>query len=454
MPSNQESIDLPEKYFLSQPYLLNIPFLEYFLQERFSFLLKERLDFASGESIDITIKSPETEEARFCIQTNQTLKATLEIRWTGSDEVIHLAFPYPVHGVFILRSESNRDWHAGKWAWHPRLVGRPGLWLLRKYTFKRGERIETDYIRFIFASGRHLDYTLNAKKNRLSLPGFALTPLSFGETLHGNCGGYKEIKQLFSSWYFRIGPKEKGQFAEGYSAAMGKIAERITSDKYKPLDEHDVNWQRLYTYNAFLAERIIEFFARGFEMLKAEKTPSRFWSGLCNISQKMEQGAGLVDTSALIRSGRLHYFDPLNGIDALSRLTSFQRYNFPKSSIEQLPARFRQNHPSHRGLICPVETPESKKVGITLHLARRVRTDILGRLYPSEEEADDKDLGYAASLVPFYEHNDGPRSMMGAKNLKQAVPIKGTEQAAIRTGHERLVNELTEPTEEYRHPSR
>ena len=70
-------------------------------------------------------------------------------------------------------------------------------------------------------------------------------------------------------------------------------------------------------------------------------------------------------------------------------------------------------------------------MGISLHLARDVKTDILGKLYPSENPAIDQELGYAASLVPFYQHNDGPPSMMGAKNLKQAVLIKKRSTTVI-----------------------
>ena len=66
-------------------------------------------------------------------------------------------------------------------------------------------------------------------------------------------------------------------------------------------------------------------------------------------------------------------------------MIAFQRYDYAKEMLERLPAIYRQNHPSFRGLVCPVESPETRRVGITLHLARDVKTDILGKLYPSRK---------------------------------------------------------------------
>lgn len=432
-----------KEHLLAPPYIMHLPALETFLQTRLASLLEKSLNLAGGDSLDFRVVCPSEDEITLCMRSNHTLRATLEVRWTASNEILSLSFPYSAHGVFILHSDSSEDGRAGKWAWHPRLVGQPGLWLLRKYTAKRGKPQKTDYIRFIFASGRHLDYKLRAKKKRLTIPSSAILPRAYADTPCGNCNGQEEIHKIFPSWYFRVGLKDKKRFTEAMSEALGKIAERAISDGCKPLDEQDINWQRLYTYSAFLVDRLIEFFAHGFEKRQPETSASQFWSALCDSGRMMDQGRGLVATSDLIKRGWLHYFDPLNAIDALSRLTSCQRYNFPKDTIEQLPAIFRQNHPSYRGIICPVETPESKRVGITLHLARGIRTDVLGGFHPAAEKATDSDLGFGASLVPFYQHNDGPRSMMGAKNLKQAMPIQGRQTAAVRTGHERVVGRLT-----------
>jgi DNA-directed RNA polymerase subunit beta-beta' len=95
--------------------------------------------------------------------------------------------------------------------------------------------------------------------------------------------------------------------------------------------------------------------------------------------------------------------------------------------LENLPAQYRQNHPSFRGLICPVETPESELIGLTLHVARGAGVDIFGKLQTAVRDCRIVDeVGYAASEIPFYEFNDGARAMIGAKNIKQAVPVRNT----------------------------
>ncbi|MBF0529682.1 MAG: hypothetical protein HQK55_10515, partial [Deltaproteobacteria bacterium] len=153
----------------------------------------------------------------------------------------------------------------------------------------------------------------------------------------------------------------------------------------------------------------------------------------------------------------------------------------------------RAIHPSHYGRLCQIETPESTSIGYTLHLALGARvnseTHQIETIYrdqprggefwwlsPENEEgrklapkqAEDVDsviqtrnhlgdleylppenvdyfdayhgqfLGLAANLIPFIQHDDNNRAMMGAKNMKQAVPLIKPERPMIRTGLEGL----------------
>lgn len=52
-------------------------------------------------------------------------------------------------------------------------------------------------------------------------------------------------------------------------------------------------------------------------------------------------------------------------------------------------------------------------------------------------------LGAGASLIPFIHHDDGARAMMGAKNMKQAVPLLAPQPPLVRTGFERLIGEAS-----------
>ncbi len=161
----------------------------------------------------------------------------------------------------------------------------------------------------------------------------------------------------------------------------------------------------------------------------------------------------------------------------------------------------RDVHPTHYGRVCPIETPEGPNIGLINSLAvfartneygfletpyrkvvnRRV-TDAIEYLSAIEEgqyiiaqanaELNDADeltedlvpcrhkeeftlkpssevthmdisplqiVSVAASLIPFLEHNDANRALMGSNMQRQAVPLIRTEKPLCGTGMERTV---------------
>ncbi len=161
----------------------------------------------------------------------------------------------------------------------------------------------------------------------------------------------------------------------------------------------------------------------------------------------------------------------------------------------------RDVHPTHYGRVCPIETPEGPNIGLINSLAvyattnrygfletpyRRVDdgkvTDQIDFLSAIEEgqfviaqanaEVDDNGLltgelvscrhkgefmlgtpdavqymdvapgqivSVAASLIPFLEHDDANRALMGANMQRQAVPCLRPEKPLVGTGIERTV---------------
>ncbi len=161
----------------------------------------------------------------------------------------------------------------------------------------------------------------------------------------------------------------------------------------------------------------------------------------------------------------------------------------------------RDVHPTHYGRVCPIETPEGPNIGLINSLAAYARTNEYGFLetpyrrvvngrvtrqieYLSAiDEAeyviaqassplDDKrtfvgelvdvrhrneftktardNVNYmdvspkqvvsiAASLIPFLEHDDANRALMGSNMQRQAVPTLRTEKPLVGTGMERHV---------------
>ena len=161
----------------------------------------------------------------------------------------------------------------------------------------------------------------------------------------------------------------------------------------------------------------------------------------------------------------------------------------------------RDVHPTHYGRVCPIETPEGPNIGLINSLAVYARTNQYGFLETPYRRVHDgfvtDDIEYlsaieegkfiiaqanasldskgrlsddlvtcrhqneftlstpkkveymdvsprqivsvAASLIPFLEHDDANRALMGSNMQRQAVPTLKTEKPLIGTGMERKV---------------
>ncbi len=160
----------------------------------------------------------------------------------------------------------------------------------------------------------------------------------------------------------------------------------------------------------------------------------------------------------------------------------------------------RDVHPTHYGRVCPVETPEGPNIGLINNLATYARTNEYGFLespyrkvidgavtdeityLSAVDEADfviaqagtkildgklvddlidvrrnneflkttAENIDYldvspkqvvsvAASLIPFLEHDDANRALMGSNMQRQAVPLIRAETPLVGTGMERRV---------------
>ena len=161
----------------------------------------------------------------------------------------------------------------------------------------------------------------------------------------------------------------------------------------------------------------------------------------------------------------------------------------------------RDVHPTHYGRVCPIETPEGPNIGLINNLAAYARTNEYGFLespfrkaengkvsdsfhylsaieegdyviaqasalldssnkfteelvpvrYKNEfsfmppERVDFMDVSpqqafsVGASLIPFLEHDDANRALMGSNMMKQAVPTLQAEKPLVGTGVERLI---------------
>ncbi len=138
-----------------------------------------------------------------------------------------------------------------------------------------------------------------------------------------------------------------------------------------------------------------------------------------------------------------HLF-PLDQTNPLAEVADSRKIFFPGGA--HAPLEWRTLHESHRRKLCPLETPETEDIGLRrflareAHLVRRGGEELAIQAAPTNRGAM---LGLSVSLVPFLQHTDGARAMMGGKNWKQALPLLEPELPLVKTGWERRVAEAS-----------
>jgi DNA-directed RNA polymerase subunit beta len=188
--------------------------------------------------------------------------------------------------------------------------------------------------------------------------------------------------------------------------------------------------------------------------------------------------------------------NPLAGLTHKRRLSALGPGGL---SRERAGVEVRDVHPSHYGRMCPIETPEGPNIGLIGSLASFARINAFGFIetpyrrvvdgevttnidYLTASEEDDfivaqanapltadarfaedrvlarkkggevdlvpaEEIGYmdvsprqmvsvATSLIPFLEHDDANRALMGANMQRQAVPLLRSESPLVGTGME------------------
>ncbi|MEO1958075.1 MAG: DNA-directed RNA polymerase subunit beta [Nautiliaceae bacterium] len=202
-------------------------------------------------------------------------------------------------------------------------------------------------------------------------------------------------------------------------------------------------------------------------------------------------------------TGQLSQFmdqtNPLSEIAHKRRLSALGEGGVTR---ERAGFEIRDVHPSHYGRICPIETPEGQNIGLVNTLATYAKvnefgfieapyrvvkdgkvTDEIVYLTATQEEekviapasvkidektgeilddliearkdgeiilVDKKEVdlydlnpkmivGVGASLIPFLEHDDANRALMGANMQRQGVPLLRSEAPLVGTGMEKYV---------------
>ena len=199
------------------------------------------------------------------------------------------------------------------------------------------------------------------------------------------------------------------------------------------------------------------------------------------------------------RSQLSQFMDQTNPLSGLAHKRRLSALGPGGLSRERAGFEVRDVHPSHYGRICPIETPEGPNIGLISSLGIYARINQYGFIespyrvvrngkvtgevqymsadveenfviaqansdlkpdgsfvservtarYKAEfEDVDSRRVQYmdvspmqvisiAAGLIPFLEHDDANRALMGANMMRQAVPLLRAERPYVATGLER-----------------
>ncbi len=418
-------------------------------------------------ALALTISSPEGPAVADYRLENLTLRAGITLSWSDHG-TLSLTFPHPWHGVFLLHKAAAP--HAEELIWHPRLMPAPGLRRVRSYHLFKRMRATIDWLEYALAAGCGLRFPLMASVQgqtadqdaeelcRTAVARYqkrgarplrsCIRLLALPQDFEG-CAQAREFQTFVAANPVLRSATDPAR--QQLAACFEALARNLEPSSIPLVDSQSLDGQRLYTYSAYLVDHLISFLIRRLvpgprSRAAAGLAPGspaqraaleQAWAKMCADGRA---GDLRIPTRGLRKLGWMVPFHPLNAIEAASQLTGLQRYDMRGKSLERLPPLWRQNHPSFKGRVCCVESPESKKVGLDLHLARGAAVNAAGIIQQGEPV-----VGYAASMIPCCCHDDGVRVMMGAKNLKQALPVKGATPPSIPSGHEQELKSLLAP---------
>ncbi|OGN03576.1 MAG: DNA-directed RNA polymerase subunit beta [Candidatus Yanofskybacteria bacterium RIFCSPHIGHO2_01_FULL_43_42] len=276
---------------------------------------------------------------------------------------------------------------------------------------------------------------------------------------------------------------------------------RLNNDPSSQPDNIDhLGNRRVKTLGELLQDRLRIAFARMERIIKDRMSTSEL--GTVLPSQLINSRPFIAALKEFFSSGQLSQFmdqdNPLSELEHKRRLSALGPGGLTR---ERASFEVRDVHPSHYGRICPIATPEGPNIGLVGHLALYSKISDLGFILTPyrkvikgrvtdeifymdaiEEEryniasagaAVDKDgnligdkvtarikgepgtaepkrvdymdvspkqqFSVSTSLIPFLEHDDANRALMGSNMQRQAVPLIKPESPYVGTGLESKV---------------
>lgn len=258
--------------------------------------------------------------------------------------------------------------------------------------------------------------------------------------------------------------------------------------------------RRVKTLGELLQDRLRIAFSRMERIIKDRISTSDLATVL--PSQLINSRPFVAALKEFFASGQLSQFmdqhNPLSELEHKRRLSALGPGGLTR---ERASFEVRDVHPSHYGRICPIATPEGPNIGLVGHLAmyakisdlgfiltpyrkvvkgkvtdefkymdaveeeryiiasagaevdssgKLVGNKVVGRVHGEPSTAEPSQIDYmdvsprqqfsvSTSLIPFLEHDDANRALMGSNMQRQAVPLLQPESPYVGTGLEEKI---------------
>ncbi|HEY4520522.1 MAG TPA: DNA-directed RNA polymerase subunit beta [Candidatus Paceibacterota bacterium] len=312
--------------------------------------------------------------------------------------------------------------------------------------------------------------------------------------------GRFRLNKRFSQEIDYEDPKNRVLRLEDIVLLLKEIIRLNNDPNAKPDNIDHLGNRRVKTLGELLQDRLRVAFARMERIIKDRISTSDIATVL--PSQLINSRPFVAALKEFFASGQLSQFmdqeNPLSELEHKRRLSALGPGGLTR---ERASFDVRDVHPSHYGRICPIATSEGANIGLVSHLAlyakvsplgfiltpylrvknKKVTTEIVymdateeekyiiaqagtqldasntlkgdklparikgdpGTVEASEVEFIDvsprQQFSVATSLIPFLEHDDANRALMGTNMQRQAVPLVKPESPYVGTGMEAKV---------------
>ncbi|OAA23717.1 hypothetical protein [Kosmotoga sp. DU53] len=251
--------------------------------------------------------------------------------------------------------------------------------------------------------------------------------------------------------FFSLLPDENGAF---YWKGKPYFSPLVVVEKKKRLDENEKKKKNVrkefdlddfYVIPGYFLEKALVignsllFVSKYIEnltnhaSLSQEEAAELFQKNLSSMLSRVKTGAQLMKLTEK-RWIKVPILFPLSEGNELLRISELRKVVYHG---EKVPELFRKQHPSHIGRVDLLETPESEAIGLVLFMASGAKYDSKKlEIVPANSKNIEDLLSPSTRVVPFMQHSDSTRVMMGGKNIKQAVRVTGAEVPKVKTGIE------------------